>query len=94
MQEFLTVLDSRSIDRWNAFLAVHRGDAYAEVAREEVAKLIAAAKATAPAAEVLSGVSTNGKASNRTCRFPASGSRTRPHAFVHPLSNVCAVPSI
>src|SRR5450432_1105423 len=64
MQEFLTALDSRSIDRWNAFLAVHRGDAYAEAAREEVAKLIAAAKATAPAAEVLSGVSPNGKATS------------------------------
>ena len=24
--------------------------------------------------------------SNRTCRFPASGSRTRPHAFVHGTS--------
>src|SRR6516164_3736325 len=55
IQDFMAALDSRSVDGWNAFLAIHKGGVYAQMARTEVEKLLAAAKTTTPAAEVSSG---------------------------------------
>ena len=63
-QEFVSAVDSRSIDRLNAFLTVHGNDYYAQVVRKEVAKLLGM-KANAPPGKALGGAAAVGETASQ-----------------------------
>ena len=75
IQDFMAALDSRSVDGWNAFLAIHKRGVYAQRARTEVEKLLVAAKTTTPAAEVSSGT-LEGKAASENAPAPLPSAKT------------------